>query len=228
MGVFDNLRQAFRDAVSNFKEEINRDDVPEAVDSLIRGMIAEVTDTKAYVSRLGSDIEQTRQKVQRERKNAETCRRREDMANQIGDAETARVAVEYAEKHEQAVMVLEGKAQALLKEKTMKEAEVVEMLEKIKHARANRSRLIATVGRARTRDSINEVDDLFAEMDRMADKIGDTEHQARAAQDLESDLDIDPLSTVDPELERQFDDLEDGPGVSVDDRLEELKRRMGK
>lgn len=226
MGVFENLRDAFREAVSNFKEEINREDVPEAVDGLIRGMITEVTDTKAYVSRLGGDIDQTKQKVERERKNADTCRRREEMAKGISDHETATVAADYARKHEEAVTVLEAKAAALVKEKEMKEAEVVDMLKKIKHARANRSRLIATVGRARSRESITEVDDLFAEMDRVADKIGDTEYQAQAARDLGEDL--GPAPTTDPDLEQQFEDLSDGPGRSVDDRLEELKRRMGK
>ena len=47
--MFDSLRDAFREAVSNFRDEIGRDDVPEAVDKLLVGMRQEVTDTKAYV-----------------------------------------------------------------------------------------------------------------------------------------------------------------------------------
>ena len=226
MGVFDNLRHAFREAVSNFKEEVNREDIPEAVDSLLRGMVAEVTDTKAYVKRLTGEIEQTEAKAARERKNADTCRRRETMAREIGDEETARVAAEYAEKHERATAVLEEKAQALRNEQRLKAAEVEEMLAKIKQARADKDRLIATAGRARSRETMTEVDDLFAEMDRFADKIGDTENQAAAARDLGDE--IDPLSRVDPDLERQFDDLEDGPSQTVDERLAELKRRMGR
>ncbi len=226
MGVFDNLRNAFREAVSNFKDEVGRDDVPAAVDQLLRGMVAEVTDTKAYVRRLEGEIQQTDLKVERERKNAETCRRREEMARDIGDEETARVAVEYAEKHERALEVLQEKAAALRKEHSMKQVEVSEMLVKIKQARANRSRLIATAGRAQTRSTFNEVDDLFAEMDRFADKIQDTDAHARAAEELGDDL--HETRTSDPELEQEFQDLEEEPPLTVDEQLAELKRKMGK
>ena len=78
--MFDNLRQAFREAVDNFKEEIRREDVPETVDKLLRGMKAEVADKKAYVAGLEADIEKTLKRVAREKKNTETAIRRQKLA----------------------------------------------------------------------------------------------------------------------------------------------------
>lgn len=223
--MFDSLRDAFREAVSNFKEEIGRDDVPETVDRLLVGMRNEVTDTKAYVRRLEGEIEQAEAKAVRARKEAETALRREGMAQQIGDEETARVAAEYAAKAERVREVLEQKALALRKELQLKEAEVAEMMTALKAAMADRDRLTATAGRAQSRNSLSEADDLFAQLDRMAEKIDGTDAQAQAAREIDETFDS---TATDPDLEQQFDALEDEPDLmSVEDRLEELKRRMG-
>ena len=48
--MFENLRNAFREAVDNFNKELGRDDVPELVDGLLRQMHEEVTDTKAQIA----------------------------------------------------------------------------------------------------------------------------------------------------------------------------------
>lgn len=223
--MFDSLRDAFREAVSNFKEEIGRDDVPETVDRLLVGMRNEVTDTKAYVRRLEGEIEQAEAKAVRARKESETARRREGMAQQIGDQETARVAAEYAAKAERVREVLEQKALALRKELQLKEAEVAEMMTALKAAMADRDRLTATAGRAQSRNSLSEADDLFAQLDRMAEKIDGTDAQAQAAREIDETFES---TATDPDLEQQFDALEDEPDLmSVEDRLEELKRRMG-
>ena len=44
--MFENLRNAFREAVENFNKELNRDEVPDVVDGLLRQMHEEVTDAK--------------------------------------------------------------------------------------------------------------------------------------------------------------------------------------
>ena len=54
--MFDNLRHAFREAVDNFKEELGRDEIPEAVDRLLREMKREAADTKAEIRRLEEAI----------------------------------------------------------------------------------------------------------------------------------------------------------------------------
>jgi phage shock protein A len=222
--MFENLRRAFQEAVSNFKEELGREDVPEVMDRLLHGMFEEITDTKAYISKLESEIELTDRKVQREETEAATARRRQKQALEIDDQETARIASDFADKHERSRDVLAQKAEALRKELEVRKAEVSEMIVKFKEAKNDRQRLTATAGRSQTRQTMGEVDDLFSEMDRMEAKIEGREYDAAAAEEM-----YDEVSRSDPDLERRFEDLEaDTDRMTVDERLEELKRRMGK
>ena len=98
--MFEDLRQAFREAVDNFKDELGRDDVPEAVSRLLREMKREAADTKAEIRRLEEAIQGAVAEAEKEKGHGETCRRREKMALDISDEETARLASQYAEKHE--------------------------------------------------------------------------------------------------------------------------------
>lgn len=226
--MFDNLRRAFGEAISNFKDEIGRDDVPEAVDQLLRGMVSEVTDAKAYVKKLESDIEIAEAKLSKQKKGAEKARRHESMAREIGDTETENVARDFAEKHERIVAVLDQKSTALKQELKVRQAEVSDMMRQLKEARADRERLTATAGRAQTRNTLGEANDLFAQLDRMAEKIEGTQSEADAARELD-DLELGGSSTPDPDLEAQFEDLESEPReIDFDAALAELKRRMGK
>ena len=106
---------------------------------------------------------------------------------------------------------------ALAEEVTLRRGEVDEMLEKVKEARARRDALAAETGRTGARESIRGADDLFAELDRMAERIGDTDAEASAAREMDDfDLRVDPDAPV-----RR-------PQVDYDAALEELKRRMGR
>lgn len=215
--MFENLRAAFRDAVKNFKDELDRDQVPEAVDRLLLGMKAEVTDAKARLHDLEEAIRRARAEAAREAREVETCRRRESMARSIGDEETARIAAEYGAKHERRREVLEEKAQALEKELELRRSEIEEMLEKIRQAQKERDALSATAGRTQARESIRGSQDLFDELDRMAEEMVGGEH--RDEDELARDIDLELGSG--PERPR-------GPGTDLEARLAELKRRMGK
>jgi phage shock protein A len=222
--MFENLRKAFQEAVSNFKEELGREDVPEVMDRLLRGMYEEITDSKAYIGKLEDEIELTIRKVERESNEAATARRRERQAREISDEETARIASEYAQKHERSREVLQEKADALGKELEVRKAEVSEMLVKFKEAKGDRQRLAATAGRSQTRDTLGGVDDLFAEMDRMEAKIEGREYEAAAAEEM-----YESVGRTDPDLAGRFEELEsDAERMTVEEKLEELKRRMGK
>jgi hypothetical protein len=214
--MFDNLRDAFREAVSNFKDELGRDEVPEAVDSLLKGMQIEVTDSQTHVKSLEAQIKRALQLAEMEKKEAATCRRREEMAMEIKDEETARVARQFAEKHEQKQSIQEQKALALKKELDVRRAEVAEMLEKLKEAQKQRDALAATAGRASARNSLSEADDLFSELDRIAEKMSDGQHRQEAYQDLLEEFGAEDIRPEEP------------PVADVDRRLEELKRKMGK
>ncbi|HEX9886997.1 MAG TPA: hypothetical protein VGA70_10945, partial [Longimicrobiales bacterium] len=221
--MFENLRAAFREAVDNFNQELHRDQVPEAVDRLLRGMRDEAAEAKTRLHDLDVGIQQARAEAEREKQGAATCLRRQAMAQSIGDEETARIAGEYAEKHVRRQTVLEQKADALAEELTVRKAEIEEMLDKIREAQRNRDTLAASAGRSTARESIRGTQDLFEELDRMADKVTGEDSRAQAAQDLldEMDRDHDPLDDLSIDL--------DGPPprpLDVDARLAELKRRM--
>lgn len=219
--MFENLRAAFREAVDNFKDELNRDEVPEAVDRLLHGMREEVTEAKASLRELEDTIRKTAAQVEREQREIETCERRERMARQIGDEDTARVAAEFAAKHRERKAILEQKGQALEKELALREREIEEMLDQIREAQKRRDVLAAQVGRSSARESIRESQDLFDELDRMAEKIGDTDRRGEAEEEIYRDVTAEDWDA----------DLDRGaapPEPDLDERLAELKRKMGK
>jgi len=217
--MFENLRQAFKEAADNFKEELNRDEVPDVVDGLLRQMHEEIADAQAHVHTLEAQIKKALQLAELEKKEVATCRRREDMARRIRDEETAKVAAEYAEKHEKRKSIQERKALALRAELEMKRREVTEMLAQFKEAKAKRETLAATSGRAEARTSLSDADDLFAQMDRMAEKIEGVDRQREAEEELLADLG----SAASPPPPRG-----PSPEEEAEAKLRELKRVMGK
>lgn len=220
--MFENLRSAFREAYENFNKELNREHVPETVNRLIGGMVDEITDVKAEIASLESQIGKTLAGSKKEKGDAATCRRRERMAREIDDGETADLAAQFAEKHEEHQQVLEQKAKALKAELDFRGEEVEEMMAKVKEAQAKRDSLSATAGRSGARDSISAADDLFSELDRMAGKINDERAKGEAAEAF-SDLDLGPEKS-----DYHIDvDEPPSPQPDYDARLAELKRRMG-
>jgi phage shock protein A len=217
--MFENLRQAFKEAVDNFKEELNRDGVPDVVDQLLHQMQEELTDAQAHAHTLEEQIKKALQLAELEEKEVATCRRREAMAKRIGDDETAKVAAEFAEKHEKRKTIQQQKALALRAELEMKRGEVQEMLAQYKEAKSRREALAATTGRVEARGSMTEADELFAQLDRIAEKIDGVDYQREAEEELLADLgssgSTPPPRTLSPEEEAEA-------------KLRELKRMMGK
>jgi len=218
--MFENLRQAFREAADNFKEELNRDQIPDVVDGLLHQMQEEVVDTQAQLHTLEEQIKKALQLSEMEAKEVATCQRREEMARRIGDEETAKVAAEFREKHQKRKTIQEHKALALREELEMKRGEVQEMMAALKEAKAKRASLSATSGRASARESLTEADDLFSQMDRMAEKIEGGDHQRAAEEELLAELgELDPY----PPPPRG-----PSPEEEAEMRLQALKRAMGK
>ena len=215
--MFENLRRAFREAVDNFNRELDRDAVPEAVESLLKGMEKEAVAAKSGLESLKQELEVTRKRAAAERREAEVCRRREELARKIGDAETAEIAGKFGEKHERRCQVLKEKGDAIQAEVRLRESEFSEMLSQIREARERRSSLEATAGRTRARRSVHAADDLFGELDRMAEKI-----DGKGAGMGPEDAPFDDGREFDEELGRTRRE------EVIDARLEELKRRMGR
>lgn len=215
--MFESLRAAFREAVDNFRTELNRDAVPEAADRLLRAMQNELVGVRAELKRLSEQLQKVEAEAEREEAQARTCLRREEMARSIGDGETVRIAREYAARHLRRKDLLEDKAQVLRRELAEYRQEAGEMEDRLKEARVQREALAASAGRTGANQSLQDADELFEAMDRMAERIDDLEHRAAAAGELD-DLELDgPRAGAAPP-----------PGMDVDARLAELKRRMGK
>ena len=211
--MFANLRKAFREAVENFHQEVNRDQVPEVVDSLVRGMEREAVDAKAALDGLEKELAQARKAAEAEGREAETCRRRAAMAYEIGDDETEEVASKFGAKHAERHRVLSEKADAVEAEIRLRNSEYREMLKQIKEARAKRSAMAASAGRTQARSSLGDPEDLFGEFDRMADKAAGEDAMAGGVRDA-------------AEFDRELDSVR--RERTADARLDELKRRMGR
>jgi len=222
--MFEDLRAAFREALDNFNKELRRENVSETTDRLLVGMKNEIADEKVQVRELESQLEKAIAGAEREGEAAATCRRREKMARDIGDEETAALAGQHAVKHEGHQALLVKKAQAMREELEFRRRNVDEMIDKFTEAKEKRDALTATTGRSSARRSLSEADDLFGELDRMAEKIEGTRRQGDAAEALDA-LDLD--GDENEYHVRLDDEAPPREELDVDAALAELKRRMG-
>lgn len=222
--MFEDLRQAFREAVRNFKDELNRDQVSGDVDRLLHGMVEEVTTARARLHSVEEDLEKTRQLRAREEEHVATMARRREMAAGIDDGETERLAAEFEAKHRERLEVFTAKEEALTREVTLLRGEVEEMMAQVKEARARRAGLSAQAGRAGTRETMNETEDLFQAFQRMEERIDGTGAEAEAAEAFSREFDSGSSGS---DLRIDLDAPPPHQDVDFDAALAELKRRMG-
>ena len=237
--MFESLRQAFREAVANFHTELNRDAIPEATDRLLRAMSNEVVDAHRRLDELRSEIGEVRSEARREEEMARTCVRREEMARRIGDSETQEVARQFALRHLRRKAVLDEKAVVLEREVRDRGEELEDMMAQLKEARVRQEGMSAAAGRTGARERLREADELFAQLNRMEEKIQDMESQAEAAEVM-SELGLDEHPDPPPHGRGPSGSMSESAGTSranrrgasppsevdLDARLTELKRRM--
>jgi hypothetical protein len=123
--MFDKLKQAWREAVENFHHELNAEEGMDTASGLDR----ELNDARKEVQRLEAELHATQRKLDTERQEEQVCRRREQLARQIGDLETVRVAVEFAARHRERGDVLARKLEALQAEHALRVRELAELTE---------------------------------------------------------------------------------------------------
>ena len=218
--MFEDLRDAFQEALDNFNKELSRDNVSGTADQMLAGMKGELASEKAQVSGLEDQITKTIEHIERLSDEVVTARRREEMAREIDDNETVKLAAEFATKAEGYITVLQKKRTALEEELVFRARTVEEMYAQFNAAREKRDSLTATTGRTDARESISAANDLFSQFDRMAEAIEGTKAEAEAAQAFDE---LDQPS----EFRVDIDDAPVPRELDVDAALEELKRRMG-
>ncbi|HEV2146862.1 MAG TPA: hypothetical protein VGR37_05555, partial [Longimicrobiaceae bacterium] len=131
-------------------------------------------------------------------------------------AETVRVADEFAAKHRERIAVLEEKVRVAEAERDLRRREVAEMSRQYKEADANRFAMVARLRTARAQGRMGAGPDAgfaFDGLDRAAEEIGRRTAHAEAMEEL-ADLDAPPPPPR-------------PSAADVEDRLRELKRRMG-
>lgn len=114
--MFAALRRAWKEAVENFRRELD----PELYDSidgpLPDAVRREVEAARRSLRRLEDDLAAARGELAHELQELERCRRREELARRIDDLETARIAADFAGRHAERAEILRRKTDALAAE----------------------------------------------------------------------------------------------------------------
>ena len=213
--MLNEIMNVFRRSVAAFRDELGSREHEDEVAALLAAMRRELVAARAAIPEFEADLARSRADLAAEMEALALCERRGAMARRIGDAETARVADEFADKHRVRVGVLEQKVTAAEAELQLQRREADEMKKRYQEADANRFALLAQVRRAasaeRMRSSATR-EDVFTDWTRMEEK-------------MKRDVDyVDALEELD---DRPPPPRREDPAV-LEAKLRELKRRMGR
>lgn len=213
--MLEDMQRLFRRTWESFREELGRREPEDEIAGLLTSMRQELVDTRAAIKELDVSIERAARLLEAEKVELDRCERRAAMAQRIDDEETARVALEFADKHRQRAAVQEQKLQALRAEHRLRSGEAEEMKLRYLEADRNRFALLAQLRRTRARSGMESSggdDDPFAVFSRIEETMEGDSAYADALGDI-----ADPPERPPP-----------GPSATeLEERLRELKRRMG-
>lgn len=123
--MFEDWKRAWEQAVANFQRELAGEDVPGG--HRAQSMRRDLQDARRALDRLHGDLVISRRELAGEEEQLQTCERRAAMAEKIGDAETARIANEFARRHTERAGILRRKVEVLQDELVMREQELQSM-----------------------------------------------------------------------------------------------------
>lgn len=115
--MFEDWKQAWREAVENFRREL--DDAEGNISVHVRAMRRETASARGALGKLDAEIARARREAASERELEQVCRRREGLARNVADDETVRLALEYAERHAERATILERKVEVLGQERSL-------------------------------------------------------------------------------------------------------------
>lgn len=173
--MFEQWKQAWREAVKNFWRELDREDDVGAAGERVAAMRRDVRSARAELERVLADLSRAREQLGTEREAEQSCRRRESLALGIGDAETARLAAEYAARHAERAAVLERKVQALEAEAELRRRDLGEMEAALRDVEATAEAL----GGRPTYDPLSDDDPRGEEFRRMEREAREQEAERR-------------------------------------------------
>jgi hypothetical protein len=175
--VFDDVKQAFRELLhGNVPPEGRRELIAVMKDTLVQAKMA--------MDDLREGVEQTRKRLERERAELETIRRRKGLAQGVGDAETVSIAERFESQASERVAVLERKFDAQEGELALLERDVEEMKGQLKAAMAGVGSGMPT-GTANADDPL---DDGTANLEQQLNDLKRAERRASANADADAAL----------------------------------------
>jgi phage shock protein A len=214
--MFEDLQRLFKESVAAFRSELEKREPEDEVAHLLGSMRRELVEARALLPKLEEQLSRARAELAAEREHLERTERRGKLARQINDEETIRIAEEFAVRHREKVVVLEQKVAATEAELALRSREAEEMKRQYQEADANRMELVARLRRGGSQQRIRSVADdavhSFSEFERMTEKMRSRNDYIDAL----DELDESPPATPRPDP------------ADVEERLKELKRRMGK
>lgn len=119
-------KRAWKEAVENFWRELRAEEDAGAGTGL-GSLRRELASASEEVRRLDAELERTRRELAAEREQEATCRRREGLAREIGDLETARIAAGFAQRHAERAAILARKVEVLEAEHAIRLRDLAEM-----------------------------------------------------------------------------------------------------
>ena len=193
--VFDRFRQSLEDLM-------NRATPPQERREILHRMRDTLVQAKVGIEEMREALARSKQRLELERRELDTVRRRKGLAANIGDAETVQIAEKYEQMHVERLEVIERKVAAQESELSLAERDVDEMTRELK---------LASVGATPAAGSP-------AEAQRMRDAHAEAEQETADGGAAVRD-EIDGLGRARARADREADAAR---------KLEELKRRMGK
>ena len=124
--MFDDWKQAWRQAVENFQREAADGAAPR-----VRAMARELASASGALAKLDQEIRRAQRDLETEQEAERVCRRREQLARDAGDEETVSIAIEFAGRHAERAAVLERKIAVLEDERALLSRDVDDMRKKL-------------------------------------------------------------------------------------------------
>ena len=225
MGIFDRLSQLLR---SNLNDLISRAEDPEKMlNQILVDMRGQLAKAKQQVAAAIADEKRLRDQADAEYKQAQEWQQRAMLAVKENRDDLAKQALVRQSEHEMHANQLEQTWESHRMETEKLKASLRDLNDKIEEAKRKKNLLIARQRRAQAQQRIHETMSSMSEKSafeafaRMEERIETNERQLKASVEIEEEFTGDRLQQDFKQLEKS------ASGVAVDDRLLELKQKMG-
>jgi len=225
MGIFDRLSQLLR---SNLNDLISRAEDPEKMlNQILVDMRGQLAKAKQQVAAAIADEKRLRDQADAEYRQAQDWQQKAMLAVKETRDDLAKQALVRQSEHEMHANQLEQTWESHRNETEKLKASLRDLNDKIEEAKRKKNLLVARQRRAQAQQRIHETMSSMSEKSafeafaRMEERIETNERQLKASVEIEEEFTGDRLQQDFKQLEKN------ASGVAVDDRLLELKQKMG-